>query len=185
MSNVHIQRPTNTPLYTGLFEMIEVLENKFDMKQKTMIEIGSYQGESTEVFAKLFNKIYAIDPWINGYDPYDISSHATEMSLVEKAFDDRMKFYNGLFKIKDKSTNFFNNFNQIVDFTYIDGDHRYEAVIEDIKLASKVSRYIGGHDYGMESINRSLKEFLNTDELNSTNIYVFSDSSWIINRKLL
>jgi len=178
--NVHIQRPKDTPLYTGLFEMIEDLKNNFEMKGKTMIEIGSYQGESTEVFSKLFDKIYAVDPWKNGYDLNDISSYATDMSLVENAFDKRMESYHGLIKIKDTSTNFFKNFNQIVDFVYIDGDHRCESIIEDLKLSSKIANYIGGHDWGMMGLEKALKEHYKIDNLHTLNVKIYKDSSWII-----
>ena len=39
----------------------------------TMVEIGSYAGESTEIFAfnKKFERVYAVDPWENGYDDED------------------------------------------------------------------------------------------------------------------
>ena len=186
MTNVHIQRPTDTPLYTGLFDFTKALEEKFDMKHKTMIEIGSYQGESTEVFAKTFSQIYAVDPWQNGYDSSDHSSYVTEMSLVEKAFDERMSKYFGIVKIKDTSFNFLAKFGGVVDFVYIDGNHQYDAIIQDLKLASKVGRYIGGHDWGMPGLFKALVEFLNLEKIEDIkDVLVFPDSSWILTTKMV
>lgn len=186
MTNVHIQRPTDTPLYTGLFDFTKMLEEKFNMKNKTMIEIGSYQGESTEVFAQTFGKIYAVDPWQNGYDPSDHSSYVTEMSLVEKAFDARMSKYSGIVKIKDTSSNFLSKFEGIVDFVYIDGNHQYESIIQDLRLSSKVSRYIGGHDWGMPGLAKALQEFLNVERVEDIkDVAIFNDSSWILTTKMV
>lgn len=186
MNNVHIQRPQDTPLYTGLFDFTKDLEDKFNLKNKTMIEIGSYQGESTEVFAKTFGKIYAVDPWQNGYDQSDHSSYVTEMSLVEKAFDERMSKYNGIIKIKDRSDNFLTRFDGKVDFVYIDGNHQYEAIIQDLKLASKVTRYIGGHDWGMPGLTKALVEFLNLEKIDDIkDVAIYSDSSWVLTKEFV
>ena len=185
MNNVHIQRPKESALYTGLFDLTKDLETKFDMKNKTMIEIGSYQGESTEVFAQTFGKIYAVDIWQNGYDQSDLSSWVTEMSLVEKAFDERMNKYSGIIKIKNTSEKFLSSFDGVVDFVYIDGNHQYEAMIKDLRLASKVSRYVGGHDWGMHGLCKALVEFLNLEKIDDIkDVIVYPDSSWILTIKM-
>lgn len=180
MNNVHIQRPKDTELYTGLLEMVNDLDNKYNMRGKAMIEIGSYQGESTEIFAKIFDKIYAIDPWVNGYDHYDISSHATEMSLVEKAFDEKLTQHGNIIKIKETSDNFFAKFKGKVDFIYIDGNHQYEYILRDLINASKFTNFFGGHDWGMESLDKAIKTFLQIENTNNLPINIYKDSSWII-----
>ena len=118
-----------------MLEYINLLDTQFNFRGKSMIEIGSYQGESTEQFAKLFGSIHAIDPWQNGYDPNDISSHVTDMVLVEQA--------------------------------------------------SKISKYIGGHDWGWTDVLESIKEFLKVETLEGQPIYVCRDSSWIINKQFV
>ena len=185
MNNVHIQRPQDTPLYTGLFDLTKDLEIKFGMKNKIMIEIGCYQCESTEVFAQTFDNIYAVDSWQNGYDPYDHSSYVTEMSLVEKAFDVRMSKYDGIIKIKDTSTNFLQKFDGVVDFVYIDGNHQYEAIINDLRLSAKVAKYIGGHDWGMPGLFKALVEFLDLEKIEDIkDVVVYPDSSWILTKEM-
>ena len=185
MNTVHIQRPIDSDLYAGLLEYINLLDTQFNFRGKSMIEIGSYQGESTEQFAKLFGSIHAIDPWQNGYDPNDISSHVTDMALVEQAFDNRMIQYPNVKKIKGKAEVVIPTFNSIVDFVYIDGIHTREALLQDLHNASKISKYIGGHDWGWTDVLESIKEFLKVESLEGQPIYVCRDSSWIINKQFV
>jgi hypothetical protein len=57
----------------GLEDLIEYINKFSDTKQMTMIEIGSYAGESTELFANNFKSVIAIDPFLNDYDENDIT----------------------------------------------------------------------------------------------------------------
>jgi len=51
-----------------------------DLDSIEMVEIGSYAGESTEIFSSIVKVIYAVDPWENGYDSWDQASWKIEMS---------------------------------------------------------------------------------------------------------
>jgi len=59
---------------TGLLGCIDYVNQR--TKVEKMVEIGSYQGESTTLFALKFNpkELYAVDPFVNGYDEFDGSS---------------------------------------------------------------------------------------------------------------
>ena len=48
-----------------------------------MIEVGSYQGESAEIFCMTgaINSIWCIDPWCSGYDSNDEASK-TDMNAA-------------------------------------------------------------------------------------------------------
>jgi hypothetical protein len=111
----------------------------------TIVEIGSFMGESSLIFAEEFpkGKIICIDPWVGGYDESDGASHAN-FEDVEEQFDLRMNLVNNIEKIKGYSTD-----HKIeCDLVYIDACHKYECVVEDIKhwipLTKKI---ISGHDY--------------------------------------
>lgn len=58
--------------------------------------------------------------------------------------------------VRDYSVNFAKRFeDESVDWCFIDGDHSYESVCADILAwwpKMKKGRWIGGHDYGMQSI---------------------------------
>jgi predicted O-methyltransferase YrrM len=134
----------------GLLELI----NFFKEKVETMVEVGSYQGESTIVFAQNLpnvKKIYAVDPWVNGYAIGDVCSDEYPMEIVENNFDIRVKDYPVIIKKKMTSSEFVNEIEDgSLDFVYIDGDHQYESCKNDIKLwLPKVKKggVIAGHDY--------------------------------------
>ena len=159
---------------SGLKEMIECLNGGI------MLEVGSYIGESTEVFAKSgkFSKIYCLDFWTGGYDPVDLASNS--MENAEQEFDKLLNLYPNIFKIKSDSVNIPTLFEDaFFDFIYIDANHLYDYVKRDLinsipKL--KNSRYIGGHDYN-DSNHPGPK--LAVDELFNYPDKIFQDKSWL------
>ena len=57
--------PSNHYMF-GIFQLLEYLESRINFTAHTeMIEVGSYMGESTMMFASvnLFDKIHAIEPF--------------------------------------------------------------------------------------------------------------------------
>lgn len=61
----------------GLLNLLAYTGQFFDLKELTMIEIGSYIGESTMLFAKRFNFVFSIDPFIDDYpENYGVSRYA-------------------------------------------------------------------------------------------------------------
>ena len=56
----------------------------------TVVEVGSYAGESMEMFTKtgLVSKMYCIDPWQPGWDGNDPAAQ-TDMAEAEAMFDKR------------------------------------------------------------------------------------------------
>ena len=117
-----------------------------------IVELGSYMGESSVIFAEEFpnGKIICIDSWEGGFDNSDSASHADYVD-VENQFNLRLEKYNNIEKIKGYST----DFSIDCDLVYIDACHKYECVINDIKhwlpLTKKV---ISGHDYNTDDFIR-------------------------------
>lgn len=146
----------------------------------TIIEIGSYVGDSTGVWAEYFDKVIAIDPWENGYDDNDASSYTHLMSIVESQFDELCKKFPNIEKWKMSSEEGSQKFkNESVSFVYIDGLHTYNGVKKDIEVwypKIKKGYFIAGHDYGSKhhpGVKIAVDEFLGgVDE-------TFPDSSWI------
>lgn len=145
-----------------------------------MLEIGCYAGESTEVWCKRFNNVIAIDPWLSGkgYDSNDIASKNMSNG-IEKQFDNRMKSYKNIIKIKNFSYNVCNSIeDNSLDFVYIDGEHTYDGVMRDIELflpKIKTGGYIGGHDYKPKWVGvvNAVNEKLGIPD------NIFEDKSWI------
>lgn len=161
----------------GLINMCEYIGNTSDM---FMVEIGSYVGDSTEIFVQHFKHVTCIDPWQNGYDDNDGASYNHDMRMIEHQFNMKMKKYQNITKIKSKSLDVVDQFeNHSLDMVYIDGLHTYDGVKADIEawdLKVKPGGYLCGHDYGSRhfpGVKIAVDEFRKPDA-------TFKDSSWLI-----
>jgi len=147
----------------------------------TIVELGSYMGESSLIFAEEFpnGKIICIDSWEGGFDDSDSCSNV-DYSDVEQQFDLRMGMVDNITKIKGLST----SVEIECDLVYIDACHKYECVKKDIEhwlpLTTKI---ISGHDYytDFDFINRNphiagVKVAI--DELLGPPDHLFGDGSW-------
>ena len=151
----------------------------------TMVEVGSYQGESTEIFCShpSVKKVYSIDPYLSGYDISDAASFSP-MDIVESEFIKRMDRFislNKCIKLKMRSEDAVNYINEPVDFVYIDGCHKYECVKFDLNNWYKKINgggYIGGHDYGFRGVQEAIQEFIKENGLIVEKTY--QDGSWLI-----
>ena len=166
----------------GLKELISYINNITLTKYLTMYEIGSYAGESAEVFAENFKKIYCVDPWECGYDDErDWASH-NNGEIVENAFDARVSKYSNVVKRKIGSIDCSKEVeDNSIDLVYIDGNHQYEAILEDIKEwfpKIKTGGFLSGHDYWTARTRNAIRDngFNRVDKS-------FSDHSWIIRKK--
>lgn len=150
-----------------------------DMSEFKMIEIGSYAGNSTEIFLKRVKWCFCIDPWENFYDPEDGASEGIDMRLVEKQFNQLRDKFDNFTKYKVKSSEAVDIFEDgTIDLIYVDGLHQYEGVKNDIELylpKVKEGGYIAGHDYKSRhfpGVEKAVDEFFTPDK-------TFKDSSWI------
>lgn len=156
----------------ALEKLISLLENK-----STMIEIGSYVGESTILFSKYFDYVISIDPYIDNYDPNDPACRFAPFDSVYLEFLKNISVYPNIKHIRKKSDDAFNDFEQ-VDFVYIDGVHLYDQVKKDITNylpKIKPGGFIGGHDYHpfWSGVVQAVDECLGPPD------FIFEDTSWI------
>lgn len=184
-NNSLIQMRANSKWNSALMNMISLVFAKSNFKKINMIEVGSYQGESAELFCNtgLVSSIWCIDPWQTGYDEHDIAS-ASDMSAVQMAFDSRMAKHPQMHKFVGTLDSFvestqFKDISQPIDLIYIDGLHTYDGCKHDIQLAkSKVKPHIAyaGHDFHQNwpGVKQAvLDEFGQPDA-------IFLDTSWIV-----
>lgn len=144
------------------------------------VEIGVLDGwHALEMMEALsIKKLYLIDPWeeYEGYDESQGNLRKTQRELqkreavarkVLKKYEDRIEF---LEAFPQDVINYFQN--NSLDFVYIDGNHQYKFVKQDIKLyypKVKKGGWIGGHDYTNSSetkregfgVFKAVNEFFN------------------------
>lgn len=164
-----------TYIYEGLVWLRDFLTTR--MKCERMVEVGSFAGESAEVFAKAFGEVHCVDTW---------KEDATEFSpkVVEESFDERMRASEGrMFKWKMTSREASALWpDESMDMVYIDADHSYESVKEDIGLWwPKVRKggFLGGHDIVLPGVNKALLDVFG----NQLPSVVFPDFSWLIPKR--
>lgn len=165
---------------SGLIELINYIKNNInDPAKMRMLEIGSYAGDSSEIFCRYFRSVICVDPWRNGYDDNDAASFQFPMSQVEADFDERMKGIRNFRKRKMKSIDFFSLSDMYFDFIYIDAIHTEQGVKDDLNLSKDKTRLLGGHDFSEKfpGVMKAVSEFA---LINKKIIKTFSDSSWLL-----
>jgi hypothetical protein len=162
----------------GLIDMIEYIKKFIDPSRISMIEIGSYAGESTKIFAGEFKKVIAIDPYLNDYDENDVTCDYMELTKVYDVFMQNISDHDNIVHIRKTSDAAILDLNESgIEFVYIDGLHTYDQVKKDISnyLPIISNGFIAGHDYHpkwrgiIDGVNESIGKPDAT----------FQDTSWI------
>lgn len=164
---------------------------------ETFVEIGSLWGRSTARMAQLIRdsgkniKFYAVDFWdlrgITGgvWSPEDIE-WANSLGIEEgpdMCYQSmwtvlyRLGLTNYVIPIKLSSREAYKLFDdESLDFVFIDADHSYEGVMEDMKLwHPKVKRggVFAGHDYDWTGVKAAVTDFFVAKP-----VYI-STTSWV------
>jgi hypothetical protein len=115
-------------------------------------EIGVYKGEYSEVVAKSGLKLYSIDSWNNNknYNYGEDEDQKWFDSLCQESHKRLDKFPNVTI-IRKTSMEALEDFeDESLDFVYIDANHRFKYIAEDImgwERKVKTGGVIVGHDY--------------------------------------
>jgi hypothetical protein len=131
-----------------------------DMGYKAGVEVGVEKGRFAETLCKSGLKIYAVDPWTT-YSGYGERSMPEKvMNANYKMTRNRLAPYENCTIIRKFSADAAEMFeDNSLDFVYIDGNHGYKHVVEDLYEWSRKVRKGGaicGHDYTILSGRRKL-----------------------------
>ena len=135
---------------------------------KTIVEFGSFKGRSTRALAdNTDGTVYAVDPW-NGDYPSRVGAPVIDINTyVLPEFKQNLRDHidsGRVIPVRAFSRGFKLDFP--VDMVFIDGDHNYDAVKDDIIHAFSMVRpggIISGHDYnneGWPDVNIAVHEIL-------------------------
>ena len=198
-----LMRPIDTFMYNGFRDFCTKLQ---EHNVKRILEIGSYAGESLQLFKKFLGEdiiVICIDPWQDMPDENDILSKQN-FNFVETQFNENSRILHRYAKVKFMSQEIYEMFaDGYFDCLYIDGLHTYEQVKLDIQLyQSKVRNggIISGHDYDIgfteeqiqffydlngnaiirKNVTRAIHEFFNKEDIST-----FSDASWMTFKKII
>ena len=140
------------------------------------VEIGVYEGiNAKHCLNKLDIKyVFLIDPYMQ-YEKYAPKRLGSKINLerAERAAHTILNGYGHKVRwIKKKSAEAIGAFtDDNLDFVYIDGNHAYDFVGEDILLyypKLKVGGLLAGHDYDIKSVRKAVDEF---GKINGLKVY--------------
>lgn len=121
-----------------------------EMGFKVGVEIGVKAGDFSEVICKAGLKLYGIDPWLIYPDFVEPAETQEDLDKAMEKTMQRMKGYDFI-PLKKTSMEAVKKFEDgSLDFVYIDGNHSFKYVTEDIfEWSKKVKKggIISGHDY--------------------------------------
>ena len=144
----------------GLAELI------LHTQPRTIIEIGSDRGVSTELFLLTAARVVAVDPWEN------------PISFQE--FVERCAGYPHLEVCRGNSPEALTQFGVEFDMCYIDADHSYEAVRRDILACTRIVKpdgWLAGHDYHQPQVEQAVLSMVSEP-------IRFRDGSWLARNHL-
>lgn len=134
-------------------------------------EIGIGEGSNASFYLSELdiNLVFLIDPYVV-YENERIIVSEEGMKKREKEAHVKLEKYKNKIKwIKEKSADAAELIaDNSLDFIYIDGDHAYKFMTEDISLyypKVKEGRLFSGHDYNYESVKKAVNEFVNKHKL--------------------
>jgi len=137
------------------------------------VEIGTCRAESTNwLLSECLNikKLHTIDPfeefidWCGEINSEVISRSEEIAHLNLKDFaDERINI------IKNTSNNVFETFeDDSLDFVFIDGDHSYQGVLDDLTNwygKVKDGGVVSGHDLWLDDVQKALRQFAQDQKL--------------------
>src|SRR3990167_7642264 len=143
----------------GLYALIE----QFYKPHFKMVEVGSFEGVSTLLFASYVDTVYSVDYY--DYIPPAtgrIPEHDQTFVNAEKLFIDRTKDVKNIVKIRKESREAAKDFEDgSLDAVYLDAEHDEAGFRADMKAwLPKIKRggIMSGHDYNEPQIRRVIAE---------------------------
>lgn len=140
----------------GPYKTREALKLLFEQKRllNRGVEVGSHEGVFGKSILETWNgKLYLIDVWreLRGEEYTDGSNQKEYLKTIGQCCDNIKNYEDRCFMIRSDSVNASELFaDESLDFVYIDANHKYEFVKQDISLwFPKVRKggIVAGHDY--------------------------------------
>jgi len=156
----------------GIYDMMkEISTPDFEM-----VEIGSFAGISSMLFAEMCRKVFCVDLWQEYTElPSD------KLKTAEELFDGWLTMYPNMQKVKMNSLDASKSFEDAsLDLVYIDGGHDYESCKNDIVAwlpKIKKGGWITGHDIHMDTVRKAVEDILGKD------YKTYKDESWAVQIK--
>lgn len=158
----------------GLLDLIMFIHGERSTRSMTLIEVGTYKGDSAVIFANHFKHVTCVDAW----DDALFNVPGTTASEAERVFDERIKMLPNITKIKGQSLTMEQTCDAVADVVYIDASHDYASVKADLRAwRGRAGLYICGHDYWLSRFPGVVKA---VNEVLGKPLKIFCDTSWLV-----
>lgn len=155
--------------YLGVMRPSTLMAKKiFGSEPLTVVEVGTGLGvNALNLLSELnIKKLYCVDPFIPYADDSENSlskSSQERRSYIVQAEQtvQKLSSYSNVQFVRKSSAEACKEISN-VDFVYVDGNHSYEHVLEDLKNyypLVKEKGIIAGHDIGRSNVYRALYDF--------------------------
>lgn len=164
--------------------LINLLKEKEDL---IGAEIGCDQGFTTEFLLKhlKFNRLFCVDPW----EPYEGENTGAVFTTKQNAMYHHVEFMKRVMPYMDKIAILQMTSKDAadvvddnwLDFVFIDANHAYNAVMEDLNLwwpKVKAGGIFSGHDWSYFDVKPAVREFFKND-LNKIQL-VYNDMWYVV-----
>lgn len=198
---VPVMRPPGSIQLWGLNALCYLIRDLYQGQVDRVLEVGSFAGESMQVFSRILKpkEILCVDPYMeDGSIKRELGDYAPSMKVVKGLFKDRAteieregltqvtlieRYFQSWNEVNVIGSNPDSEYSFIPEVIYIDADHSYKAVKNDLEIADGYRREFGslicGHDYadGWPEVKRAVQEFANDRGLP---IITFEDGSYML-----
>jgi len=180
------------PVQWRRWDIINVFITQFNWK--IGVEVGVKEGENIFQIAKNNEKIkiYGVDPYkvqeentlyekkIGEVRKFNIRSYDDDsLNMIRRKMLQESLYFPNLKIIIDTSVNASKQFDrESIDFIFIDGDHSYESVKNDIECWEPIVKENGlimGHDYNWGNVARAVGE-------NFNEVWILPDNVWVASK---
>mgnify|MGYP001602773977 CR=1 FL=1 len=143
------------------------------------VEVGVNKGYNATYICDIIKPkiLYLIDPWNNFFDPASGEVIGETQYFTTKEL---LKPFPCCKIIKDISYNAVNTFdNESLDFVYIDSEHTYPSVLQEVKQwypKVKKGGILSGHDFTQLQVKNAIIDFCRENKIDK--LYGQSEDFW-------
>lgn len=154
-----------------LREHIKTIQRMNDL---TVAEIGVWEGEHARTLQNQLDieRLYLIDSYedYNGYTDLNGPRSSHRLKHAKRKARARLAEYDNITWIEQRSENAPAHLSESLDYVYIDGNHAYEYVLNDIETYYSLLRpggVLAGHDFSGEwpGVVEAVVEFSNVNDV--------------------
>lgn len=153
----------------GFIEPPDVEVLQIIAKEKVCLEIGSLYGRSTLCMADVAKQVYSVDTHkASGSGDMQLKGGYTSLTN----FLHNIEGYSNIVVCVGSSLDIVPNFvDDFFDLVFIDGDHGYKSVVDDLTVSwpkLKIGGIMSFHDYNAwAGVTQAVDEYFKKDEINT------------------